>query len=263
MRGDARAVVAALGMVLGSSVLADDEARFSISPGLFITDQQRDTRLDARDGAAGTSVDLADDLGLDVSDSVFRVDGYFRFSEKHRIDFGTFDLSRTSSKQIERDIVWNGTTYPLAAEVRGDFDLKIAKLAYTWSFMHRENGYAGLTAGLYVADIGARLSATGIANKDGGDVTAPLPVVGLRGEYDLGKKWTVRASGEFFALQYDGIDGSILDFYAGIQYQLFKHMALGLGWNSVGIDVVVDDRDLDGRIDWGYDGALVFFKFDF
>lgn len=246
-------------------VLAQDAdfERFSFSLGVFITDQQRDTRLDVPDGPVGTPVDLGDDLGLDVSDTVFRVDGYYRFSEKHRIDFGAFDLSRSSRKQIEKDIVWNGTTYPLAADVQGDFDLNIAKLAYTWSFMRRDNGYAGLTAGLYVAEIGARLSAVGIADKDGGDVTAPLPVVGLRGEYDLGRKWTIRASGEFFALEYDNIDGSLVDIYAGIQYQLFEHMALGLGWNSVRIDVGVDDSDLNGKLDWGYDGGLLFFKFDF
>jgi hypothetical protein len=250
-------------MMSSPLVAAQDDEKFSVSLGVFITDRNSDTTIGVSGDPTGTPVDLETDLGLDKSDTVFRLDGYYRFNDKHRIDISAFDLSRTSTKTIEKDIDWNGTIYPIDTTVNGDFDLNIYKVAYTWAFMRRDKGYFGLTGGLYVADIGTRLSAEGIGDRDGGGITAPLPVVGLRGEYQFSEKWTLRASGEFFALEYDAFDGSLIDLYAGIDYQMFEHVAFGLGINSVRIDVGVDDADLTGNLDWRYDGGLLFLKVDF
>jgi hypothetical protein len=59
------------------------------------------------------------------------------------------------------------------------------------------------------------------------------------------------------------MDGSLVDLYAGIDYRLFEHVAIGVGLNSVRLDVEVSDSDLTGALDWQYDGVLLFFKFDF
>ena len=44
-----------------------DEDKYSLSLGLFVTDRNSDTQIDASDGSAGTVVDLEDDLGLDTA----------------------------------------------------------------------------------------------------------------------------------------------------------------------------------------------------
>ena len=252
-----------LSLTASSDVVAKEDHKFSMSLGLFVTDRHSDTRIGIAGNPSGTPVDLEKDLGLDRSDSVFRIDSYYKFSDKHRIDVSAFDLSRSSNKVIDTEIDWNGTIYPINTTVVGEFDLNIYKLAYTYSFMRRDNGYLGLTGGLYVADIGTRLSADGIGARSGGGITAPLPVLGLRGEYQFSEKWTFRASGEFFALEYDAFSGSLTDLYAGIDYQLFDNAAIGLGINSVSIDVGVEDTDLTGDLDWRYDGGMLFLKVDF
>ena len=252
-----------LTLFLFSSTWAADDAKFSVSLGVFITDRDSKTQLDLAVGSPGTPVDLETDLGLDRSDSVFRIDGYYRFSDKHQIDFSAFDLSRTATKVIEKEIDWQGTIFPISTVVDAEFDLNIYKLAYTYSFMRREKGFVGLTAGLYIADIGTRLSGQNVGTREGGEITAPLPVVGLRGEYRFSEKWAFRASGEFFALEYQDFDGSLTDLYAGFDYQLFDHAAIGLGLNSVRIDLGIEGNDLNGDIDWRYDGGLLFVKFEF
>lgn len=256
-------ILAVLATVVTPLAAAQGDEKFSLSLGAFITDSDSVTRLDVSGETRGTPVDLETDLGLDASDSVFRVDGYYRFNDRHRIDFSAFDLSRSATTQIEREIDWQDAIFPISASVNSNFDLNIYKLAYTYSIILREKGYVGLTAGLYIADIGMRLSAANIANREGGDVTAPLPVVGVRGEYQLSEKWSFRASGEFFYLEYQDFDGSLTDLYAGVDYQLFEHVAIGLGLNSVRMNVGVESNDLNGDLDWQYDGVLLFFKFDY
>ena len=138
----------------GAAAQSADFDRFSVSLGVFFASRDTITRLDGDVPDSGTDVDLESDLGLDASDAVFRLDGYFRFNEKHRLDFSAFDLSRTASKQIQKDIEWDGSVYPIDTVIDAGLDLKIYKLAYTWSFMRRDKGYLGASAGLYVADIG-------------------------------------------------------------------------------------------------------------
>ena len=82
---------------------APEGDRYSLSLGVFVTDRDTETRLDSAAGD-GTDTDFESDLGLDASDTVFRVDGYYRFAERHRADFSVFDLSLSNSNQIERDI---------------------------------------------------------------------------------------------------------------------------------------------------------------
>jgi hypothetical protein len=241
----------------------NDDTKFSISLGVFLTDRDSKTSIDGTAGMVGSDVDLEDDLGLDNNDSVFRVDAFYRFNDKHRLDFGAFDLSRSASIIIQTDIEWGDTVFPIDTMLDSNFDLAIYKIAYTWSFLQRKKGYLGVTAGLYIADFKTEIIGQEIGEREGRGTTAPLPVVGLRGKYDFTEKVSFRGSAEFFALEYQGFDGSLYDFYAGVDYQLFDHVAIGLGINSVRMDLGIAKNNFNGNLDWQYDGGLLFFKFDF
>jgi len=53
------------------------------------------------------------------------------------------------------------------------------------------------------------------------------------------------------------------DVYLGLDYQLFDRMAIGVGLNSVRMNLGVDKENANGNLDWNYDGGLIFLKFDF
>ena len=260
------ALVVAL-MVNAAPAIADEDDddfnRFGISIGVFLTDRESKSRLNGSLGETGTIIDLEGDLGLDSSDTVFRFDGYYRFNEKHRIDLSAFDLSRSKTRVIDEEFEWGDTIYPIDATVKGEFGLAIYKLAYTWSFMRRDKGYLGLTAGLYIASFKTSLRVVDLGAIESDTVTAPLPVFGLRGEYALSDKFTFRGSAEIFAIEYEEYNGSLYDLYAGVDYQLFEHTAIGLGINSVQLDIGITRESFKGTFDWRYDGGLLFLKFDF
>ncbi len=96
-----------------------------------------------------------------------------------------------------------------------------------------------------------------------GAITAPLPVIGIRGEYEFADKWTFRASGEFFLVEFDNVDGALVDLYAGLDYAVLDSVSMGLGFNSVALDVDASKSGFQGSLDWQYTGALLFLKFDF
>jgi len=237
--------------------------RFSISLGAFVTDRSTDTQLDSDVLGKGTVIDFEDDLGLDSSDSVFRIDGHYRFSQKHRVNFSVFDLSRDSSATILRDIQYGDKIFPIDTVVNTSFDLNIYKLTYAYSFMQRDSGYLGVSLGIHIGDSKIGLDQQSLGQFEVSSITAPLPVIGLIGEYELTDRLTLGASGELFAFEFDNVDGSLVDLYVGIDYQIIDHIALGLGFNSVHFDVDATKSDFSGSLDWRYEGALLFFKFDF
>jgi len=237
--------------------------RVSISLGAFITDRDTNGRLDSDTLGLGTVIDAEDDLGLDSSDTVVRLDAYYRFNPRHRIDFSIFDLSRDSSATIDESIQFGDEIFDINSTISSEFDLIIYKAAYTYSFLMRENGYLGVTGGLYVlsTDISLRESNTGQFEAD--DLTAPLPVIGLRGNYLLTPSLMLRSSAELFAIEFDNVDGSLFDFYIGLDYHFHDNFAVGLGYNNVSLDVDADGSEFKGALDWTYDGALLSVQYSF
>lgn len=260
-----QAVLVAVWIAIPATVNAQsaDTERFSLSLGVFLTDRDSKTSLDGAAGDPGTDVDLEKDLGLSRSDSVFRVDAYYKFNEKHRIDFSWFDLSRSSSTQIERDIEWNGTVFPVSTVVNSDFDLTINKLAYTWVFKRNAKNFLGLSAGLYVADTGTSIDAPNLSTREIASVTAPLPVIGLRGQHYLSERWSVRGSIELFLFEYNDWDGDLVDLYVGVDYELSNTLSLGAGFNAVTFDLGVNKANFTGSLDWAYSGGMAFIRASF
>ena len=256
-------LLAAVVLLSGAGGLCAEEApRFSVSVGAFFTERDSETRLDGSAGE-GTEVDIERDLGVNGSDTVLRVDGYWRFAEKHRIDVSVFDMSRSASTAIDREFTWKDTTYTIDTQVDTSLDLSIYKIAYSWSFIQRDRGFLAATAGLYVADMGLRIAVPERNASESGGVTAPLPVAGLRGEYHLSDRWSVRGSGEIFVVEYGDYSGSLSDLFLGVDYSASKHVALGVGYNAVKLDVGVEKDNFNGRFDWSYGGALAYVKVSF
>lgn len=237
--------------------------RGGISLGAFITDRNTEARLDSETLGMGTVIDVEDDLGLDSSDTVARLDAYYRFNPRHRIDFSIFDLSRDATATIDRSIQFGDEIFDINSTVSSEYDLTIYKIAYTYSFLQRDNGYLGVAGGLYVLsnDISLTDANTGQFESDG--LTAPLPVIGLRGDYRLTPRLMLRSSAELFAIEYDNVDGRLFDFYIGLDYHFHDNFAVGLGYNNVSLDVDADGSEFNGALDWLYDGVLLSVAYSF
>ena len=119
---------------------------------------------------------------------------FYKFNERHQLDFDVFDLSQTSTAVLDEEIKWGDTTYPIDVEVATGLDLGIYKIAYTYFPVQAEKGKFGLTGGFYVADIGLHLRVLPDDMQEVGAVTAPLPVLGFRGEYYFTERWRGSAS---------------------------------------------------------------------
>jgi hypothetical protein len=236
---------------------------FHLALGTYIVNTDTEIQLDG-DASTGTPIDWENTFGGgDVTR--FRVDGQWRFADRHKARFLVFNTSRSQSRTLSEDIDFNGETFPVNARVSADFSFDIYELAYEYSFMKREDFELAGTFGVHYTTLSAGLKAkastsngtlTSDINEEG-SVDLPLPVIGLRGTWGLPHNFWIDAGAQFFALSIDEYDGNLQDYRVMLTWQPRKWLGLGLGYNVFRVDVDVDKQSFKGSLDWQYDGPML------
>lgn len=236
--------------------------RASIVLGVFATEPEITARVDSSINNAGTELSLGDDLGLETSATVARLGGYYWFSRRHRLDTSWFSLSLDGGRTIDETIEFGDETFEVDTLVKTRADLDIVQASYTFAALIRERSFLGLSAGLYTSKTGIVLDAPTTGNTESDDVTAPLPVIGVRGDWQFAERWTLRAAWQWFGIEIDDIDGHLTDTYVAFDYGFRDRFAVGLAFNDTGLDVERERRVSSSSLNWGYDGWMLYFKTD-
>ncbi|HMN43319.1 MAG TPA: hypothetical protein PKE27_02030 [Povalibacter sp.] len=239
--------------------------KFNVSLGVFFLDTETTMRLDGDAGRVGTEVNFGRELGLKSGDR-FRIDGYWRFFDRHKLRFMYFDSKEGNTRTINRDIEFGDTTFPLNVEVRTDIKVEIFELAYEYSFLKRDNLELSGTIGLHNLSVKAGLHADASSNaglggldlEEAADGDGPLPVVGLRGLWALNDHFYFDAQVQFFAVKFDNYDGNLQDYKLSFNWQPFEHFGVGLGYNDFSTRLDVDEEHFNGKLRFNYDGPLLF-----
>ena len=246
------------------------EDTFYVALGTFIVNTDTTLRLDGEAGEQGTQIDWEKNFGEgDVYR--FRLDGYWRFADRHKLRALVFSSSRSGSRTFDEDIIWDGETFPASATIKGEAKFSIYELAYEYAFMRRESFELAASIGVHYTDYEVSLGATvtgggGAADRRierGGSVGAPLPVIGVRGTWLLSQTLSIDASGQYFGLTYGDIDGNIQNYRVLLNWQPSRWVGLGIGYDHFSFDVTVDSSNFRGKMDWAYHGPMIFYSASF
>jgi hypothetical protein len=261
------AVLFSLGLLPVSTTLLAQEPeqreRAAISLGAFISRPATEARVDS-DSGQGTDLNLEDDLGLQSSTTIARLDGHWWLSRRNRLDFSVFRFSRDGTRTIDETIDFGDRTFAINTVVNSTQDLDIAKAAYTFAPVIKDRGFVGLAAGLYVAQTELSLSQATLGTAQTEDLTAPLPVIGVRGQYAVTDRIKLRGSLEVFGIDTGDVAGHLNDFNIAADYGFGKRFAVGLAYNVVAMDIDASEggSGFRGTLDWGYTGWLLYMNVD-
>jgi len=246
---------------LSTSVHADEPwARFGINIGRFITDQGTEFRLDANPQDPGTLIDLEKDLDLDEDEDVARVDVFWRYRRRSRLDFSYFELNRSATVNLDRLLEFGEEDFPPGVTVATDFDLEIFKSAYTYAFFRNPTLDLGVTAGIFGMNLRLALAAPLLGKEDKDEAFVPMPVVGLRGTYAITPKLFLRASWEYFKITEDDLEGRLTDTNIMLEHNTFKNVGFGIGFNVVDFNLEDDDGEEKDEFNMEYEGVQLYTK---
>lgn len=243
---------------------SDPWGKWSISGGVFVSNFDNTVRIG--EPGIGLEIDLEETLGLQSSQSVFRIDSAYRFGtdNRHRVDFTWFDLSRNATRTLQQDINIGGVTYPIGTTVNSEYDFAFYNVRYAYSFIKDDRiDFAG-SLGLHITQVGLFVSdSAGVIGTGGDSVTAPLPLLGVRLDVALTPKWYVRSSAEALYLSFGDFTGSITDILLAGEYRGWEHFALGVGLNAVRVQIENNNAmglDFNGKVQSNFTGLMLYGK---
>jgi hypothetical protein len=215
-------------------------------------------------GVVGTTIDFKKDLGGEDKDTIPRIDAYYRFNERHRVDFTAFSVDRAGERELSVDITIDEEQFSISEVLKSDIQYTLYKLGYAYSFYHSPKVELSISAGINVTKYDLKFQTADGAKVETAGVTVPLPMFGLRMGYAITPKWYVHYVAESFFIDFeDKFRGAVLNYELSTEYKLFKHFAIGAGVARLGIAADVDDDDWRGAVTDSYRGYTLFGTFYF
>ncbi|PHR59592.1 MAG: hypothetical protein COA44_01230 [Arcobacter sp.] len=237
-------------LALVTSLLQAEEFgdTFKIRIGGYLLSDNETTLSATTPYLVGAKINLKDDLGMETKTNVFRLDGHYRFSDVHKVEFAYYSINTRGSNTISKDLNFDGATYQAGANINSYLDMDIYKLNYAYSFYHNEKVELSIGAGLHFMDISTGLSGNAVIDNqpasfrsESVDVLAPLPVIGFDLDYAVSPRFHIRGSIDYFGISIDKYSGSFTDVLISADYQAFDNFGMGLGLNVTNLDAKVDD----------------------
>lgn len=262
------AIVVSAGSIFNSALAEDAQPAAVAFPdswmirlGAYIVDGA-DTQFSVSSDIAGlgTVLDYDRDLGGEDSATIPRIDAYYRFNERHRIDFTAFSIDRNGTRTLSIDppIVIDGVDYS-GGTINSDIKYTLYKVGYGYSFYHSSKVELSITAGLNITEYDLSFNDGTGGKAESAGFTAPLPMFGLRMGYAITPKWGVHYVAESFFIDIDNtVKGALINYELSTEYKLFKHFAIGAGFARIGTSLDVDSTDWKGSVSDSYRGYTLF-----
>jgi len=263
-----------LGVMAANGALAGEvnllEQRVQVSLGTFTNASRLDVRVDGEAGETGTTVDWVDTFG-DQDKTRARLDALWRIADRHYLRLMVTDYTRSRTRTIEDEIIWQGDVIPAGASATGKLGFEIYEAAYEYAFIKSENLELTGSLGLHYTRLEASLTAEvdvggeqGTVDRGGkAAVDAPLPVIGARTLWRFHENLYLDFLGQAFYLSIDDFDGTILNARAAVTWQPTALLGLGFGYDWFRVDVDLDRSRFNGSMDWTYSGPQVFISVSF
>jgi len=243
--------------------------KFNIQAGAFFA--ALDDKVQVGVGGAGVLIDVEEALGMDANNTSFRVGGSYRIGEKrrHRVDLEYFYFNRDSNKTLGQNITVDNVLFPSGTNVDATFNFQIVKAAYSYSFFQDNRMDLAASIGLFVMPLKFEITASGAGGKSEDlKFTAPLPVLGLRGDFAITPRWFFRSKLEFFYLEYQDFTGGLMDTNLAVEYNPWKNWGFGFGVESTKIKLSAEgsdypNLDFNGDVKMSFIGAHLYVRYFF
>lgn len=263
-------IVLLAGLVLPDNASADEgwgpgQDKWKFALGGFFPSTNTELKIDGTQ--IGDRIDLEDKLNFEDSDSLFRLDGYWRFFNKHRLELGYYQFNRDGSKRLDEQIDIGDNIFDVGFLTSSELDLGFYTIDYLYSFYQGEKWEIAGGLGAYWVDLEFSITAALDINNnpilngplyESTDFSGPLPFLTLSFEYYITPKWLAIVKGGYFQLDVGDIDGRLTTLGAKLEYQFTRRWGLGVGYDSFRIDVDLVDGNLKSDIVYEYQGIQAY-----
>jgi len=270
------AICAGSGPVWAQNRYDDHEStdRFYITLGGYSqTDIRTTIRIDAKspDGAiaAGTAIGLESLFDLDDKVATGRLDGWYRFSKKHRIGWTYWRTEREglSTYNGNESIEVGDVVIDPGDTIATDDKSQLVAINWSYSFVNTSKYEAWLGAGLNFQKIDKTIDINvggGIDRlQEDAKATAPIPTFNFGGRWNFSKRWRMLLMQQMFGIKIGDFSGKLNNTRILAEYSITSHFGLGGGFERFNLEVEADGEDFAGQLDTSYSAFTLYLKGQF
>lgn len=237
------------------------DSRFYMDIGAYQPKTSTTLRVDGLNGTVyefGEEFSLEDDLDFEDRPTLPYALMNLRVGERWRIEAEYLTLSR------DKTTVYDGAginlpgygVIPNSASVTTELATDIYRLGIGYSFLKSPENEVGVALGAHVTTFELDIqSSLGLGVPVKKDTLAPLPTLGLYGYHAFSPKWLLSGRADLFALQYEDYSGHLANVNASLEYQLTKHVGIGLGYRYVDLNLKAE-KTLGAQITGDFRGEF-------
>lgn len=235
--------------------------RFRLSAGFFVPVTNTDLTVGVKGGVAGTPINLEKDLGYGNTQLTFLANFQWRISRKSRLNLNYYNIPRSRTQTLKKDITFKDSTYHVNSSVNTFFNTAIYQISYGYAILSKPNYELGILIGTHLVGgkAGISLNGTngGISSSTEFGFTAPLPDLGLWGGYTFSDRFAVNLDMDYLSLTVNNITGSIFAYNLLFIYRAMDKLDVSLGYSGLNFKVDAVRKGVEGSFKWGYNGPAL------
>ncbi|KAF1687246.1 hypothetical protein B1992_04490 [Pseudoxanthomonas broegbernensis] len=264
-------LAAALLACIAAGAHAQEADRFTLRLGAMSA--AADTTLSASTTHQGQPYRFSESFDFGGKEWVPRVDGVFRFGDRHRLVFDYFNYDKKRRETLDEDIAYDEVTIPAGSHAQAELDFQLASLMYDYAVVENDGFSLGLQIGAEWAKATASLEAQADGDRwsDSAGEDGVAPVVGVRLTARPGERWLFNLQAQYLDADWGDFgdyDGSISRANALAEYRFTRNFGLFAGYEWYRLDVkrTIAGEDMrDGIVGWDqrFKGPVVGVTFAF
>ncbi len=123
--------------------------RFQFTAGYFHVFNATDVKVEIK-GSSGTDINMERDLDISRNAGTFFADFDWRIASRSRVTFSYYNINRSATHTLNKDIVFEDNTYPVNASVNTYFNTAIYHFSYGYAFLSKPKYELGLLIGAHI-----------------------------------------------------------------------------------------------------------------
>jgi outer membrane protein len=230
-----------------------DHAKFELTLGAFFATMDSNTQVRnplLGNFASNTKVKDDDVYGL--------VDGKWRFTSHHRIEFSYFSLDSDATFTPVQPIDLRDTIFIAGDPMRAQLETKALRIGYAFSLQHDDQKELSVFGGVGITEV--EFHAANSTENVSFSTNSTLPALGAQLRLVFKHKLSAEVKIEFLDMNFGKHDGSMMDFRLNAQYQMFERAALGIGYIFFRQDVDSGDESFPGDYAFTFSGPVAFIR---
>lgn len=245
-----------------------DETFMMSVGGFFANNYNSKVRIDSTKLGLGTVINLEENLGVEKKVGVVKLDGFYRFNPRHRIEWGYISTTRKGSTEVLSEFQIGDNVYGVGSHVSSELRSNILKVDWSYSFINVKKYEAYVGFGLNIRKAEVKVEGNVAVNNLIDDVSAsasiseylPLPTFNVGFRYNFTDNLSLNYKGKVFALEYGDFRGQMRDTTLTLEHNTFENIGFGAGLNAFSSDIEATKGDFRGELESSYMGVLVYMK---